>query len=189
MMNKRLKIVGVMGDGKKDYPGLTEPLGRAIAEAGSHLLTGAGDGVMEGVARAFTAVSPREGFSIGIVRAAQLPANASTNDRRWKAHTPPNDYVEISINTHLPDSGLDGKLPTSRNHINVLSADVIIVLPGGPGTFSEAMLALEYRRNVVFYVGGHTIGGMKPEEILKMVPGAKADFIEPADIEMVKPYL
>ena len=29
----------------------------------------------------------------------------------------------------------------SRNHVNVLSSDVVVALPGGPGTLSELRLA------------------------------------------------
>jgi len=30
----------------------------------------------------------------------------------------------------------------SRNHINILSSDVVIALPGSKGTYSEVMLAI-----------------------------------------------
>ena len=40
----------------------------------------------------------------------------------------------------------------SRNHLNVLSSDVVIVLPGGAGTASEARLALRYGRPAVAYL-------------------------------------
>jgi hypothetical protein len=57
----------------------------------------------------------------------------------------PNDWIELAIYTHLPDSGAAGTLHTSRNHINVLSADAIVALPGGEGTRSEMWLATQYR--------------------------------------------
>ena len=40
----------------------------------------------------------------------------------------------------------------SRNHLNVLSADVIVALPGGAGTRPEIELALEYRRRLLFWL-------------------------------------
>ena len=48
------------------------------------------------------------------------------------------------IRTHLPWSGERGQSPLSRNHINVLTSDVMIILPGGAGTESEAALAVKY---------------------------------------------
>ena len=64
----------------------------------------------------------------------------------------PNPWVEIPIFTHLPLSGIRGTDPLSRNHVNVLSSDVIIALPGGAGTASEARLALAYGRPIVAFV-------------------------------------
>ena len=43
--------------------------------------------------------------------------------------------------------------PLSRNHINVLSSDVIVALPGGAGTRSEVELAVMYRKPVISYLG------------------------------------
>jgi predicted Rossmann-fold nucleotide-binding protein len=40
----------------------------------------------------------------------------------------------------------------SRNHINVLSADVLIALPGGEGTASELALARRYGRPAIAFV-------------------------------------
>lgn len=186
-----LRIVGVMG-GDVDCPELTEPLGQMIASKGRHLLTGAGGGVMEAVAKAFVETPDREGLSIGIVRANDICRHEKrwfdcgkcsphhitngdqTNPRVWGPRQPPNGFVEIPIFTHLPDSGNRGKEHTSRNHINVLSADVIVVLPGSSGTLSEAELALEYRRKVVFFVGKHTIGGKTAAAVQAGVPGAEA---------------
>ena len=65
----------------------------------------------------------------------------------------PNQWVEIPIRTHLPLSGEQGRDPMSRNHLNVLSADVIVALPGGEGTRSEVELALEYRRPLMCWLG------------------------------------
>jgi len=154
----RLPIVGVMGGNEVADPQLCAAVGRAIAEAGCHLLTGAGRGAMTAVAAAFTAISPRAGRSIGIAR----------------AHVPPNPFVEIPIITHLPDSGKRGKLMTSRNHINVLSSDLVIALPGEAGTRSEVDLALEYDRPLVLFLGRHTIDGASASELLAHVPHARA---------------
>jgi predicted Rossmann-fold nucleotide-binding protein len=42
-----------------------------------------------------------------------------------------------------------GKDIESRNHIITLSADKVIALPGGPGTWSEIELTIEYRKPLV----------------------------------------
>jgi len=56
------------------------------------------------------------------------------------------------IRTHLPLSGVQGLAGLSRNHINVLSADVLIALPGGFGTMSEIELASKYDRPCIAFV-------------------------------------
>ncbi|HHM02045.1 MAG TPA: molybdenum cofactor carrier protein, partial [Caldithrix abyssi] len=124
-MIRRLPIIGVMGSGKDCREELARPLGRWLAQKGFHLLTGGGGGVMEAVARAFTEVEPREGLSIGII-----PGQGG----KEKGHPPagyPNPYIELPVYTHLPDSGRKGTHPLSRNHINILSSDLLVFLPGG----------------------------------------------------------
>jgi hypothetical protein len=69
----------------------------------------------------------------------------------------PNAWVEIAIYTHLPDSGERGTLGSSRNHINILSADVVVALPGRQGTESEVWLAKQYGVPIVAY-GDHRDG-------------------------------
>ena len=64
----------------------------------------------------------------------------------------PNQWVEIPVLTHLPLSGERGMEPMSRNHINVLSSDVIVALPGDAGTLSEVRLAVRYERPVIAFV-------------------------------------
>lgn len=131
---ERHPIVLVVGSGQQEHADLAEPLGRLIAELGCSLLTGGGGGVMTSVARAFCTTPGRTGSSISI-----LPAG--------KKGGYPNPYVEIPIQTHL--YGKDPRSPESRNHINVLTADAVVVLPGGEGTVAEAELALEpYKKPV-----------------------------------------
>src|SRR5262249_590586 len=73
--------------------------------------------------------------SIGIIPAAALGATASKPGY-------PNPWIELPIFTQLP-SGDD---PLSRNHVNVRSADVVVLLPGGSGTAHEAALAIAYSK-------------------------------------------
>src|SRR5262249_41719733 len=63
----------------------------------------------------------------------------------------PNAFVELPIFTHLPLSGDHGQESLSRNHINVLSCQAVVALPGQAGTASEVALALHYGRRVIAY--------------------------------------
>lgn len=137
----RRSVVGVMGSGADAHDALTAPLGRWIAEAGHHLLTGGGGGVMEAVARAFVEVTPRAGLSLGV-----LPSEAGALPAGY-----PNAYVELPIVTHLPARGADGASPASRNHVNVLSATALVILPGAAGTRTEAELAVRYGRPAILF--------------------------------------
>jgi predicted Rossmann-fold nucleotide-binding protein len=144
MFQKR-KLIGVMGSGTEEYRDWVVPLARWIAESGYDLLTGAGQGVMKAAAEAFVAVPGRRGLSVGIV-----PGEVVDGVYRPKAGYP-NGNIELPIFTHLPLSGERGKDPMSRNHLNVLSAQALVVLPGEAGTLSEAELALRYRKPVLLF--------------------------------------
>src|SRR5262249_16811637 len=122
----RIHIVGVMGSGKKAHFEKASRLGRWLAVEGVHLLTGGGRGVMEAVSRAFYETPDRRGLVIGIIPASETAVEPKDGY--------PNHWVEIPIFTHLPLSGGRGTEPLSRNHINVLSSDVLIALPGDAGT-------------------------------------------------------
>jgi uncharacterized protein (TIGR00725 family) len=139
-------IVGVMGSGEERHEALAAPVGRWIAREGHHLLTGGGGGAMEAVSEAFASVRERQGLVIGILKGFPGP------DGRIVSATP-NRWVELPIRTHLPLSGEQGTDVLSRNHLNVLTADAIVVLPGGAGTRSEAELAVRYAKPVVAFHG------------------------------------
>lgn len=132
----RRGVVGVMGSGVEPHEELALPLGRWIAERGFHLLTGGGGGVMAAVSRGFASVPHRRGLAIGVLPAGPPPGY-------------PNPWVDVAIRTHLEALGERGQAPESRNHINVLSSDVVVALPGGAGTRSEIALAARYGRPVV----------------------------------------
>lgn len=141
----RLSVIAVLGSGTKEHDHLARPLGEWLARQGFHLLTGGGAGVMRAVSRAFHAVQPRRGLVLGVIPGLV----EATHYQRRPAY--PNDYVEVAVFTHLPLSGPDGMRLRSRNHLNVLSADVCIALPGDAGTSSEVHLAVRYRRPVVVF--------------------------------------
>ncbi|HSP90631.1 MAG TPA: hypothetical protein VLN08_06980, partial [Vicinamibacterales bacterium] len=147
----RRPVVGVMGSSTRAYEDLAEPLGRWLASIGVHLLTGGGVGTMEAVSRAFAQVRPREGLVIGVLP-ADLPDGIAVPREGY-----PNSAVELAIFTHLPLSGITGTDPRSRNHINILSSDVVIVLPGNEGTESEMMLAVRYGKPVIAFFGDHEV--------------------------------
>ena len=158
--NSRLKIIGVMGSGTDPHRSLSLPLGRLIAELGCHLLTGGGEGAMEAVSDAFFHVPNRKGKVIGIIRAGSTEhLGPDKKLRHYKSFGPPNPWVEIPIFTHLPLSGSEGKEDLSRNHINVLSSDVVIALPGEAGTLSEVELAIEYQWPLILFLGADTVNG------------------------------
>ncbi len=158
----RLPIVGVMGSGAEPHEELAAPLGAWIARSGFHLLTGGGGGVMEAAARAFCAIPGRRGLSIGIVRCDEAPRPDGATGL-WR-HRPrrQNDWLELPIQTHLHASDVSVH---SRNHLNVLTADALVVLPGDTGTASEVELAARYGRDVVLFLGEGRVGGRSAADL------------------------
>ncbi len=140
----RLPIVGVMGSGSRPYLERASALGRWLAESGVHLLTGGGGGVMAAVSQSFYDTPHRRGLVIGI-----LPCDESLEKPKDGY---PNQWVEIPVLTHLPATGSCGTEPMSRNHINLLTSDVIVALPGDAGTLSEVRLAVRYERPIIAFV-------------------------------------
>src|SRR5262245_40671579 len=167
-MSQRRWLIGVMGSHAEEHADLAVPLGRWLAEAGYDLLTGGGPGVMEAVSRGFAGVAGRRGVVVGV-----LPADKDDPARPKKGY--PNPYVEVVVRTHLPAVGDDGASPASRNHVNVLSAHVVVALPGGPGTRTEVELAVRYGRPVIAYLGatGEIVG--LPRERL---PAVASELVE-----------
>ena len=156
----RTRIVGVMGSGQDAHAELAAVVGRSVARLGCSILTGAGGGVMEAASRAFKEArkSSSKGVVIGIVKAGKVnDENKEAGDKRAYRVGKLNEHVEIPIFTHLPESS---KSPASRNHINVLSSDALVFLPGGKGTLSELELAAEYDLvPMILFVGNETIDG------------------------------
>ena len=156
---RRRPVIGVMGSGVERHDTLAGAVGTWIARQGFHLLTGGGEGVMAAVGEAFAAVGDRRGLVIGVLPNAE-------DDQRCRAPAGyPNRWVELAIRTHLPLSGAYGTAPLSRNHINVLTADVVIALPGGPGTSSEVRLAVRYARPCVAFVTDRSQIPSLPDEV------------------------
>ncbi|HKB14218.1 MAG TPA: hypothetical protein VKD69_26315 [Vicinamibacterales bacterium] len=148
-------VIAVIGSGQSADPHAAD-VGRLIAALGCDLLTGGGRGVMEAASRAFFETRPRRGIVIGVVPG--FVAGLDNVEERIAGEVGydlpagyPNDWVELTIYTHLPDTGAEGALASSRNHLNVLSADAIVALPGREGTESEIWLATQYGVPIVAY--------------------------------------
>ncbi len=138
----RMKTIGVMGSGKTQWSDLAEPLGHWIASAGYNVLTGGGQGVMLAVTRAFCSVPDRGGRSIAV-----LPTRTDSLAGFVPLDGYPNPYVDVPIITPLPRREPDAEPNAlSRNYVNILSSDVVIALPGGPGTIDEISLAQRFHR-------------------------------------------
>ena len=157
----RFPIVGVMGSGSHSHRKRATLLGEWLATLNVHLLTGGGQGVMAAVSHAFYHVENRKGLVLGILPCRKDQASAPPSGY-------PNKWVELPIVTHLPFSGTRGTDPLSRNHINVLTATVVIALPGGMGTVSEVTLARQYGRPVAAFLNSEEALAMPglPEDIL-----------------------
>lgn len=139
----RLPIVGVMGSSQLAWEDYAVPLGRWLAKQPVHLLTGGGAGVMTSVSQAFVAVAPRQGLAIGC-----LPTEARDGQFVLRAGYP-NPFIEIPIVTPL---NINGKTTgVNRNHVNILTADIVVALPGNVGTLNEVELALQFGKPVALY--------------------------------------
>ncbi|MEZ4575307.1 MAG: hypothetical protein R2857_10405 [Vampirovibrionales bacterium] len=140
----RRPVVGVMGSGTDSWPCYSHALGCWLAQRGVHLLTGGGGGVMAAVAQAFVETTPRQGLSLAIVPTEYV-------DGRFRLVRPgyPNPWVEVPI--VVPLGVYDPRQPVAvnRNVANILSSDVVVVLPGGPGTAQEKALAEAYDKPLV----------------------------------------
>ncbi len=124
------------------------------------------------VGQAFCSVPTRRGLHLGII------PSASAQDRI--GHPPdanyPNPTVEVVIQTHLSARGLEGNRPLSRNHINVLTSDIVIALPGGPGTWSEMQLAFDYGRPLIAFLSdsGQCPGLSEPIRVANRIEEVEA---------------
>lgn len=119
-------IIGVMGGGSASefHLEMAYNLGKMIATQGWALLNGGRNcGIMEASAKG---ASTHGGLTIGI-----LP---DKDDKRASK------YIDILIKTGAGDS---------RNYFNILSSELIIACPGGPGTISEIALALKNHKHVI----------------------------------------
>ncbi len=146
------KVIGIMGSGKDPQPELVIPLATWIAEQNYHLLTGAGGGVMTAASKAFCKVENRQGVCIGIV-----PTESNKQGQFVAKAGYPNPWVELAITTPLTNFKGTSKDQISRNHVCVLSSDVIVALPGNKGTRNEVMLAQKFHKPIILFGWATTI--------------------------------
>ena len=168
----RLPIIGVVGTSSEEHQERATGLGSWLAGQGVHLLTGAGQGVMAAVSKAFAETPARRGLVLGIV-----PCTAEDLPEAPKRGYP-NAWVEVPIRTHLHLSGQEGEHPRSRNHLIALTATVLVALPGGAGTASEVRLALRYKKPLIAYLKSR-------DEI----PGLPAEVRSEPDFNQVKAFI
>ena len=170
-MIKKQPIIGVMGSHTKEWEEFSGPLGRLIAEYDYNLLTGAGAGAMTAVAKAFVDVEKREGKSIGVV-----PVVDYAGDRVMREEYP-NPYIELPILTPLDTKAVKDVNPYSRNHVNIMTSNAIVVLPGDHGTRNEVSIALQYGKPMILLGPADAFEGF-PEQRTRV-----------SDIEAVREFL
>lgn len=158
-MNRR-PIVGVMGSHEDAWEDYAKPVGELLAKRGFNLLTGAGDGVMTAVAKAYTDIDERAGVSIGI-----LPA-VDYKGQKLDKEIYPNPYIEVPMITPLSAKAEKDAMPFSRNLTNVMTSKAVIVLPGAHGTRNEVSLALMYNKPLIMFGPDHAFDKF-PEEPLR----------------------
>ncbi|MCB1651616.1 MAG: hypothetical protein KDI46_06140 [Alphaproteobacteria bacterium] len=159
MLNK-YPIVGVMGSHENPWNEYAKPVGELLARRGFNLLTGAGDGVMTAVAKAFTDVDDRKGVAIGIKPAVDYMGE------RLSEIDYPNPYIEIPMITPLSAKAQNDVMPFSRNLVNVMSSKALIILPGSHGTQNEVSLGLMYQKPLILF-GPDAAFASFPEEPLR----------------------
>lgn len=156
---RRRPMVGVMGSGTLPHEEEAGPVGRLLAGLGVDILTGGGGGVMEAVARSAAQTPGRQGKIVGVLPAHSLEEPAAAPQGY------PNAYVEIVIRTHLPLRAGRGTDTLCRNHINILSSDAVIALPGGEGTASEIKLAHWYAKPIIGFARDLSVFSAAPQDM------------------------
>lgn len=134
-----------MGSHDKEWKELAEPIGRLIAQHDYHLLTGAGAGVMTAVARGFYSVEDRHGIVLGIVPTVDYEGQVVPSEEY------PNPYIELPLLTPLDKKAQGDANPYSRNFVNIMTSNAIVILPGEHGTQNEVSIAIKYKKPMILF--------------------------------------
>ena len=141
----RKPIIGVMGSHEKEWEELASPIGRLIADHDYRLLSGAGAGVMTAVARAFCQTPGRQGVSLGIVPTVDYDGGFVPREEY------PNPYIELPIFVPLDKKATSDSNPYSRNYVNVMTSNAMVILPGDHGTQNEVALGIQYNKPMILF--------------------------------------
>lgn len=133
-----------MGSGRQHWAEFSVPLAQWIAKQDYHLLTGGGTGVMAAASKAFSQVENRTGLCIGIV-----PTKLNDEKQFIPCDGYPNSWVELPIISPL--ATFEGGNQISRNHICILSSDIVVALPGSKGTKNEVDLAILLDKPIILF--------------------------------------
>lgn len=138
--------VGVMGSGIDDWEPYSSQVGQLVALLGYNLLTGGGGGVMKAVSKSFCNTMGRHGISIGVVPTVDIGGGIYRIKDGY-----PNGYVEFVVASPLGVFTGEDPNQVSRNHINIMSSDYIIALPGSKGTQNEILLANKFAKPLMLF--------------------------------------
>ncbi|MCB1532357.1 MAG: hypothetical protein KDJ35_05765 [Alphaproteobacteria bacterium] len=141
----RKPIIGVMGSHEKSWEELATPIGHLIADHDYRLLTGAGGGVMTAVAKAFSEREGRQGVSLGIIPTIEYDGGFVPREEY------PNPYIELPIFVPLDKKAVGDTNPYSRNHVNVMTSNAMVILPGEHGTRNEVSLGIQYKKPMILF--------------------------------------
>lgn len=170
-MIERKPIIGVMGSHENEWEELAKPIGKLIADHDYRLLTGAGGGVMTAVSKAFCETKGRQGVSLGIIPTVDYDGSFVPREEY------PNPYIEVPIFVPL-DKRAEGDVnPYSRNHVNVMTSNALVILPGDHGTRNEVSLAIQYNKPMILF---------GPEDAFEKFPESP---VRADDIEEVREFL
>ena len=141
----RKPIIGVMGSSETPWEKYATPIGTLIADHDYRLLTGAGAGVMTAVAKAFCETPGRQGVSLGVVPTVDYEGGYVARDEY------PNPYIELPIFVPLDKKAENDKNPYSRNHVNVMTSNALVILPGDHGTRNEVSIGIQYKKPMILF--------------------------------------
>lgn len=147
-------------------------VGRAVAEAGKNLLTGATVGLPHFAAQGFASVQPREGVAIGFSPATSLREHLTTY--------------------RLPVAEFDNVIYTGMAYVGrdvhlVRSSDALILVGGRMGSLHELATALDGRKVCGVLLGSGGLADYVPTLIENVEsPGTKEIIFESDPYTLVK---